>query len=152
MEAIHTETKWERGPAGDLWFRTLSQVPTTFGRLAYLSSLRDPNSGVYQHYGLAQAFGDEESDRTLRQSHSQVFYEWLCFGLERQKDDLEEYFHALPDQLTTVLAAWQSLFPYKNLVPTTAREAERRLFLADLETLLELLKNEHGVASPDPDA
>ena len=32
------------------------------------------------------------------------------------------------------------------------RDPERRLYLSDLETLLELLKNEHDVAMPDPDA
>jgi len=44
------------------------------------------------------------------------------------------------------------LTPYRNLVPAGAREVERKLYLVDLETILELLRNEYGVACPDPDA
>ena len=52
-----SELKLERGAAADLWRNTLSQIPTLFGRLVYLSSLRDSNSGAYEHYGLAKVFG-----------------------------------------------------------------------------------------------
>ena len=80
--------KFDRSAAADLWRNTLSQIPTTFGRLIYLASLRDQNTGSYQHHGLAQLFGAEETDQTLRQSHLLTFSEWLCFNLEQQKYDL----------------------------------------------------------------
>src|SRR5438270_3121880 len=76
---------FERGPAADLWRHTLSKLPTFFGRLEYLSSLRNPNSGLYEHHGLGQMFGYENADETLRRSHLEVFHEWLCLSLERQK-------------------------------------------------------------------
>ena len=40
----------------------------------------------------------------------------------------------------------------RHLVPADARPPDRQLYLSDLEILLTLLKNEYGVASPDPDA
>jgi hypothetical protein len=43
----------ERSATADLFKNTLSRIPTLFGRLAYLASLRDSNSGIYRHYGLA---------------------------------------------------------------------------------------------------
>ncbi len=46
----------ERGAAADLWQRTLAQIPTLFGRLVYLCSLREQNTGRYEHFGLAQMF------------------------------------------------------------------------------------------------
>src|SRR4051812_33121708 len=67
--------EFDRGPAADLWRHTLSQIPTIFGRLVYLSSLRDPNTGVYHHYGLAQRFDEESADQTLRESHLKAFSE-----------------------------------------------------------------------------
>ena len=73
---------FDRSPASDLWRHTLSQIPTTFGRLVFLSTLRDPNTGAYAHYGFAQRVGGETADATLRQSHSQCFSEWLAFSLE----------------------------------------------------------------------
>ncbi|MFB3827571.1 MAG: hypothetical protein ACE15B_12435 [Bryobacteraceae bacterium] len=144
--------KFPRGAAADLWRHTLLRIPTTFGRLAYLASLRDQNTGAYQHHGLAQVFGEEESDRTLRESHEQTFAEWLCYPLEHQKTELDEYLSGLETPLRTVLETWVRYAPYRNFVPGMARETERQLYLADLEILLELLRREHGVAVPDPEA
>lgn len=152
MGEIQGNLKLERGAAADLWRNTLSQIPTTFGRLVYLSSLRDLNSGGYEHHGLSQIFGPKEADRTLRHSHMQVFSAWLNFNLEQQKTELEEYLGGLEDDIRIVLATWIRLAPYRNLIPARAREVERQLYLTDLETVLELLTREHGVASPDPDA
>ncbi len=143
---------FDRGPAADLWHRTLSQIPTLFGRLAYLSSLREANSGAYRHYGLAQRFSDEEADSVLRASHEELFAEWLNFNLERQKQDLDEYLSGLDEVPSRVIAAWLSLAPYRTMMPVSAREVERDLFVSDLCMLLELLRHEHAVALPDPDA
>jgi hypothetical protein len=142
----------ERGAAPDLWRHTLSQIPSLFGRLVYLSSLRDDNSGAYAHYGLAQAFGDEEAGRVLRESHMNGFASWLCLTLEQQKADLDLYLSSLPENRRTIIDTWIRLQPYRNLIPAMTRQVERELYMTDLETILELLKNEYGVASPDPDA
>jgi len=146
------DLKLERGAAADLWRNTLSQIPTLFGRLVYLSSLRDSNSGSYEHYGLAQVFGAREADRTLRQSHTQAFASWLNLNLEQQKSDLEDYLAGLEEDIDAILANWIRLAPYRNLIPARAREVERQLYLTDLEVVLELLKFDHDVASPDPTA
>jgi len=117
-----------------------------------LCSLRDANTGAYQHFGLAQIFGDQAADEALRSSHQQVFAEWLGFGLEQQKADLDLYLAGLEGDRRTIVETWIRLAPYRNLLPSTTREVERELYLRDLETLLELLRSEYGVASPDPDA
>jgi hypothetical protein len=123
-----------------------------FGRLVYLSSLRDSNTGGYEHHGLALVFGGEEADRTLRESHENAFAEWLVYGLEHQKADLDLYFSSLGTGKRNLLRIWQRLSPYRNLIPAAARSADRTLYLSDIETLLELLMSEYGVASLDPDA
>jgi hypothetical protein len=123
-----------------------------FGRLVYLASLRNANSGNYEHHGLALVFGEDEANRALKRSHSQVFREWLTFNLEQQKADLDLYLSALGQDKRTVLKTWLELAPYRNLMPLSIRGVERRLYIADLTALLELLGNEHGAAAPDPDA
>ena len=140
----------ERGAVADLWRNTLAQIPSIFGRLVYLSSLRDQNTGQYEHHGMAQIFGEDEADRALRQSHSRTFEEWLEFGLEQQKVDLDLYLSAFDADKRTILQTWIRLAPYRNLLPANVQEVERRLYLADLEALLDLLKNEFVVACPDP--
>lgn len=136
----------------NLWRHTLEQIPSLFGRLSYLASLRNLNSGRYEHFGLAQRFDAEEADRVLRASHIQVFSQWLSYGLQDQKLDLEEYLSSVDTELAAVLANWIRLAPYQACVPADTRPVERELFLADLGRILEMLKYEHAVSSPDPDA
>ena len=136
-----TETERERA-MHDVWSRTLSQIPTTFGRVAYLAGLRNENSGYYQHFGLAQRYSDEEADRVLWLSHEQVFAEWLNYPLEQQRQDLEEHLRSVEGEQQVVLETWLTLTPYRNLIPAGTREAERLLYITDLELILEILRNE----------
>lgn len=129
-----TNSQSARTPGPVLWRKTLSQVPTTFGRLVFLASLRDTSTGRYQHESLIRMLGPEDTDRSLLSSHHQVFSEWLRFSLAEQKADLDEY-------LASIGGSRRSL-QYRNLVPSTAREVERQLYLTDLETLLELMRYE----------
>src|SRR5947208_2864366 len=72
----------ERGISSNLWRNTLSQIPSCLGKLAYLSSLRGPNSGRYEHHGLALLFGESETDKVLRKTHAETFTEWLNYSIE----------------------------------------------------------------------
>lgn len=152
MAAPNTKWTLERSAASDVWRNTLSQIPSVFGRLVYLSALRNPNTGRYEHHGLSLVFGPEDSNKALRKSHSQAFAEWLFFDIEQQKADLDLYLSALFEEKKTVLEAWLRLAPYRNLVPGSVKSVERRLYLADFHAILELLKNEYAVDGPDRDA
>lgn len=133
-----------RTPAEDLWRRTLSQIHTVYGRLVYLSGLRDPNSGTYKHHGLSLVFGEDAASDALKESHEASFHQWLELKLEHQKADLALYFSDLPTDRKTLVENWLRLAPYRNLIPAKARKAERELFLSDLETLLRTLRNEYA--------
>src|SRR5271154_5568093 len=147
-----TAVVFDRSAASDLWRNTLSQISTVFGRLVYLASLRNPNNGSYDHYGLALVFGEDEANRALKDSHVTVFAEWLTFNLEQQKADLDLYLAGLFEDRRLVIETWVRLAPYKNLVPASVRGVERRLYINDLAALMELFKNVYAVAAPDPDA
>jgi hypothetical protein len=143
---------FDRSAAADLWRNTISQIPSVFGRLVYLASLRNPNNGSYEHHGLALVFGEDEANKALKTSHSAVFAEWLSFNLEQQKADLDLYISALFEDKRVVIENWIRLTPYRNLLPASVRGVERRLYIADFTALLELFKAAYGVAVPDPDA
>ena len=100
--------------------------------------------GRYSHDALLRILGPEDTDRALCNSHHQVFSEWLRFSLAEQKSDLDEYL--------SVAGSSRRAFDYHHLMPPTARDVERQLYLTDLETLLELLKYEHGGAFLMPGA
>ena len=143
---------FDRSAAADLWRNTISQIPSVFGRLVYLASLRNPNNGSYEHHGLALVFGEDEANKALKTSHVAVFAEWLSFNLEQQKADLDLYISALFEDKRVVIENWIRLTPYRNLLPASVRGVERRLYIADFTALLELFKAAYGVAVPDPDA
>ncbi len=131
----------------DVWARTLSQIPTTFGKIVYLASLRNENSGRYQHFGLAQLYTDDEADAVLRLSHEEAFGEWLNFPLAQQRGDLERYLESIEDEKSAVLRTWLTLAPYRNLIPAQAGAAERELYVSDLELILELLRDEFSAST-----
>lgn len=128
--------------AQQTWERTLDQVPTLFGRLVYLAGLRNQNSGGYRHHGLAQAFGAEESQRTIQLSHEAIFAEWLNLDLRAQHTALDQYFKGLGESRAVVLQTWGVLTPYRALPPAAAGGAERMLYETDLELILELFRAE----------
>jgi hypothetical protein len=138
--------------AADLWKNTLSQIHATFGRLVYLSSLRDPDTGEYRHFGLAQTFGPDEANRVLHDSHVATFNEWLSYNLESQKADLDFYLSGIDGDRRNILETWVRVQPYRGLIPTFARDMEKELYLHDLEVLLDLLMGAYGVPAPAQDA
>jgi hypothetical protein len=139
------------------WKRTLHGIPSMIGRLAYLASLRNANTGAYEHAGLSQRIGDEETDRLLRRSHQTVFEDWLSYGLERQKQELEEYLESLGGDPDGIVANWLSIEPYAIWIPRESLAVERKLFNSDLAIVLELIRLEQvreasGVVFRDRDS
>jgi len=111
--------------------------------MVLLSKLRN-TSGIYSHPELADSVGSGECDRALGHCHHQVFNHWIGFTLAEQKADLEAY---LNSSRRTV-----DLEFCRGLVPASAHEVERLLYLTDLETLLELLRLERGGAFGRPES
>jgi hypothetical protein len=141
------DPQWQRGASEDLWKRTLSQIPTIFGRLVYMAGLRNTNSGRYEHHGLQTVFGDEEASTALRDSHQVTWRQWLVYDLEEQQADLDLYFSSLDSSRERVLETWVRLTPYRHLIPDSASESEIELYMLDLETLLQLLRDEYRISS-----
>jgi len=152
MKRTEDHAALDRGAVSNLWRNTLLQIPSVFGRLVYVSSLRNPNNGRYEHHGLALIFGADDANKALKKSHRQIFDEWLTFNLEQQTRDLEIYLASLPDTRQTVLESWINLSPYRNLIPASVQGVERRLYIKDLTTLLEVLKGAGGAGARDRDA
>jgi hypothetical protein len=138
--------------AEDSWQRTLARIPSVLGRLAYLASLRNPNTGNYVHFGLAQRAGAAEVDRIARRSHSSIFQQWLSFDLRSQKDDLDTYLVGQEGDRKVVVEAWSDVQPFSAWIPADTRDVERALFESDLAIILAMLRTECGVALRDPDS
>ena len=140
MECL--ETIRPLGFVGQQWRNTLAQIPTLFGRLVFLASLRDPDSGRYAHYRLAHLAGPVEMDRVLRHCHVEVFEQWLLLSLAQQCADLVRYLAGAATDTSGVLEDWSRKQPCDGFVPPSAIEAERMLYSADIRALVAVLRNE----------
>jgi len=138
------------GAKANLWRVTLSQIPSLFGRLAYFASLRDPATGEYQHWGMSQICGRKEANKAFRQSHAEVFSEWLSLDLAQRDPDFGLYRSGLKAQGLDVLEVVARLESHQRLVPASARRAECEDFQGLLIALLERLKHKSSVQETPP--
>ena len=129
------------------WKEQVSEIRSTFGRLAFLAGLKNAETGCYTHYHLAPALGDRETDALIRACHLETFAEWLTFNLERQKADLDLFLASVAGHRRQILAACAVLAPHVWCIPEGAAEHERRLYLADLEAILEPLYTQYNLAA-----
>jgi hypothetical protein len=131
------------------WARELTEIESAYGQLVYLASLRNCDSGRYEHYAT-ECSSRKSAHQDILRLHEAIFREWVNFTLERKKAEIESYIHGLDSiNPAELVDAWLRLTPYKNLVPAAIRGPEREKHISDFEAILGLLKNVYGVASPD---
>jgi hypothetical protein len=133
----------------DLWRQQVADIPSSFGRLAFLAGLKNAETGRYTHFQLTPVFGEDEADRIIRQCHLDEFAEWLSFNLEAQQADLNRFLSGVEGHRRQILAACAVLAPHVWCIPDGAAEHERRLYLADLEAILEPLYAQYGLTATE---
>src|SRR6266513_5380295 len=101
----------------DLLNRTLSSISCELGRLIYLASTRDYNTGNYYHEGLASRFSPEVARKALEIAHRQAFYKVCSFPLEVLGRNLEVSLRPSRENPQEVLHTWQRLEPYRVTIP-----------------------------------
>lgn len=140
----------KRRATEELWRNTLSQIPSRLGQLIYLAGLRDPNTGVYAHLGLAQRTGSPEiADAAIRESHELVFKDWLCMAFVDQCDDCRLYWSGLMEDPQQVADMWRRTEGYRTWVPAEASAAQRYDFNAHLEILLDWITETDDAGGKD---
>src|SRR3984957_4099450 len=125
--------------AEDLRRRTLVQIRRPLDRLIYLASMRDYNTGVYYHDGLASRFSEEVACEALSDCHREAFRELLCSSLKALVDQLQEYMASTHTKPSDFLAAWQRLEPYRVAVPVETDSLSTELLFSNLKIALAIL-------------
>jgi hypothetical protein len=90
--------------------RTLANIPSQFGRLYLLASLKDTQSGTYRHRELSTEFPAEAVHQTLEFCHSELFYRTLELDLETQTADLAEFLKGAQNTLNGAADLCRDLF------------------------------------------
>ncbi len=123
----------------DLVNRTLSRIFCDLGRLIYLASTREYNTGNYHHEGLASRFGPEVARKALELAHRQAFYKVSALSLEDLVSELETYLRSTKENPQECLRAWQKLEPYRIAMPADVNVTVARLFTSNLRLALAIL-------------
>jgi len=124
----------------DLRRRTLSEVTRPLDRLVYLASMRDYNTGVYHHDGLASRFSEEVACEALADCHREVFHQLVVCPLEDLVDQLEAYRKSTHTGPREFLTAWRRLEPYRVAVPVETDPLAAEFLFSNFKIALAILE------------
>jgi hypothetical protein len=132
------------------WISHLANISTYYGRLVYLAAIRNADNGRYEHFRfLTGSSTSLIASGKLKRLHENVFMEWVSCSLEAKAADIDLYISTIEDvDKRGLIDTWLRLTPYLNLVPASIHGPERQQHISDSETILGLLQNVYGVASP----
>src|SRR5262244_494969 len=90
----------------DLRHRTLVHTQGSLDRLIYLASMRDYNTGLYIHEGLAARFSREAASEALAGCHREAFQDLSLLELKDLVAQLESYMRATGCAPSDFLHTW----------------------------------------------
>ncbi len=122
----------------DFTARTLAAIPSDYGRLYYVSSLRDGTSGKYCHEGLTTVYSEGAVQQALEHCHAELFCKVLETPLDRQEWDLRACLCALDRDLLHVVQQWLRPDYHLQMVPGGLPAYLGDLFRSNLRALLEI--------------
>jgi hypothetical protein len=132
----------------DLQLRTLSQMPVPLGKLIYLAGLRDYNTGMYHHDGLASRYSEEAACEALADCHRQAFRDLLSSSLEETVQQLESYMTGLGTSPGEFFSTWNSLKPYQVAVPAGTDPLLAEFLSSNLKVALAILESRFQAHMP----
>lgn len=126
--------------SGDLRRRTLAQMSRPLDRLIYLASMRDYNTGMYYHDGLAARFSQEAACEALAGCHREAFGQLFSSSIENLVEQLAAYWESSHLDPAAFVATWKGLEPYRVAVPAETDSLAVDFLLSNLKIALAILE------------
>jgi hypothetical protein len=123
----------------DLQRRTLSDM-RALDRLVYLASMRDYNTGLYYHDGLANRFTQDAACEALANCHREAFEDLVQSSLESLVGQLVAYVEASHTSLYDFIVAWKRLEPYRVAVPVQTDALAAEFLFSNFKVALAILE------------
>lgn len=127
--------------ADDLRHRTLSDMPRSLDRLIYLASMRDYNTGLYYHDGLASRFSQEVACEALADCHREAFRHLVGCSVEDLVCQMEAYMDSTRTSPSDFLTAWRKLEPYRVAVPVESDPLSAQFLFSSFKIALAILES-----------
>jgi hypothetical protein len=125
----------------DFSSRTLAAISSDFGRLYYVSSLKDSSSGRYEHDGLASLYPQGAVQAALSHCHEELFSKILETPLREQEGDLRLCFDAAGDKFWDVVESWRENGYFREMCPEGMPDYLDELFCSNLAALLAIFSS-----------
>ena len=126
--------------ANDLRSRTLAEIPRSLDRLIYLASMRDYNTGLYYHDGLASRFTQEVACEALADCHREAFSQLVGCSLRELVSQMQGYIDSTHTSPRDFVAAWKKLEPYRVAVPVETDPLTAQLLFSSFKIALAILE------------
>jgi hypothetical protein len=120
----------------DFSSQTLKAISSVFGRLYYVSSLKDSSQGNYVHEGLTALYSEGAVQEGLTQCHEELFAKMLETPLSEQAEDLHCCLRSAGEGYWALLEEWRESREFKELCPEGMPEYLHDLFCSNLDALL----------------
>jgi hypothetical protein len=127
--------------ADDLRRRSLSDFPRALDRLIYLASMRDYNTGLYYHDGLASRFSPEVACEAMADCHREAFRQLVGCSLEELVVQMEAYMASTHTSPADFLTAWKGLEPYRVAVPVESDPLSAQFLFSSFKIALVILES-----------
>jgi hypothetical protein len=125
----------------DLRVRTLGPIGYDFGRLLYLVSARDYNTGEYHHHGLARSYSEFAAREALAAYHKELFYNLTTCPLELFVAQVERFMRSARHDLRQAVDSWEALEVYRLTAPCPCDRLTAELFMSNVRIAMALLKS-----------
>ena len=126
----------------DFTSRTLAVIPSDFGRLYYVSSLKDSETGRYQHDGLVDTYSADSVQEALIQCHEELFSRILETPLPEQERDLRKCLDTAGDKFWAIVETWRRDRSFQTMCPESLPSYLKELFCSNLTALLAIFSSQ----------
>lgn len=117
---------------------SLKTIPTVFGRIVYLSSLR--NAGGYRERSLEDRLGVADARSVLSKLHCDLVAAWLRFAMQERHHDLGQYLAGQEDRAGARKRLHSANIA--ELLPKALGPTDRDLFLSEFRILLAIMRRQ----------
>jgi hypothetical protein len=131
----------DRAVIEDFTTRTLAVIPGDFGRLYYLSSLKNPATGRYEHDGLREIYPENSVQTALAHCHVELFSRILETPLRDQECDVRKSLDTAGEEFWNIVEAWRASRPFCSMCPEGLPAYLNDLFSSNMVALLEIIKS-----------